>query len=286
MKITKSLLVACLITVVFDVAAQTGLKFDKRFVQSEDKWVAFPMDKDSAHTFGFIYIDAAAGLTIDVAGHFTVSSEGNYIPVKFDSTRVKVRLEANNVLVAWIPANKFDDLKIEATPAWLSFYKTDTTSVKHLYNWGFMYNGWGECGKALTYLEKALNTDPAYKGLKTELAFSYNCLHQYDKAITVLEDILNENPSDSYTTKEYVYSLVKSRQYDKAAESIRKAIELSKDQKYLDEMCYNLLYEYYANKDKTRFDQWAKETKKWYSKNKKMNAYVDAMKKEMKNLRN
>ncbi len=36
--------------------AQTSLTFDKRFVESEDKWVAFQMDKDSSYAYGFIYI--------------------------------------------------------------------------------------------------------------------------------------------------------------------------------------------------------------------------------------
>ncbi len=35
--------------------AQLNLRFDKRFVECEDKWVAFKMNEDSSYTFGFIY---------------------------------------------------------------------------------------------------------------------------------------------------------------------------------------------------------------------------------------
>jgi len=282
MKITRSVLFVCLLVAGLDAAAQSELKFNKRFVESEDKWVAYRMNDDSTYTFGFIYIDPDAGLTSDIAGDFKIAPDGHYFRVKsWDSTSLKVRLEANKVLVAWIPESKFEDLKIQAIPEWLKFYKTDTTSVNHLYKWGYRYNGWGECEKALTFLEKALKTDPEYKGLKTELAFSYNCLRQYDKAISILEDLIKQNPTDSYTNKEYVYALVKSKQYEKAAGSIRKAIELCPDQTYNGEMCYNLLYEYYANKDIENFNKWVKETKKWYSKNERMKASVEAMKEDL-----
>jgi len=42
---------------------QSNLVFDKKIVQSEDKWVAFPADSTGPYNFGFIYIDADAGLT-------------------------------------------------------------------------------------------------------------------------------------------------------------------------------------------------------------------------------
>lgn len=38
-----------------NLKAQTALNFDKRFVESEDKWVALQSDKDSSYMYGFIY---------------------------------------------------------------------------------------------------------------------------------------------------------------------------------------------------------------------------------------
>lgn len=65
-------------------------------------------------------------------------------------------------MVAHIPENKFDELKITPIPDWLHFYKSDTSSVQRLFQWGYMYNGWSECAKALTYLERAKDNDPNF----------------------------------------------------------------------------------------------------------------------------
>lgn len=47
---------------IFSIA-QSKLVFDKKFVQCEDKWVAFPADSTGSYNLGFIYIDSQAGLT-------------------------------------------------------------------------------------------------------------------------------------------------------------------------------------------------------------------------------
>ncbi len=46
---------------------QTLLNFNKRFVESEDRWVAFQIDKDSTFTYGFIYIDEQAASCVTPA---------------------------------------------------------------------------------------------------------------------------------------------------------------------------------------------------------------------------
>src|SRR5437868_4916734 len=104
--------------ITLKLTAQDNLKFDKRFVQSEDKWVAFQKDKDGEYTYGFIYIDAQAGLTLNYEGKFMINSSGNFIPTKLDSTNLKIRLQPNNVHVAFIPEDKFGELKISKVPEW------------------------------------------------------------------------------------------------------------------------------------------------------------------------
>jgi hypothetical protein len=98
------------------IKAQTPLDFDKRFVECEDKWVAFQKDKDSLYAFGFIYIDGQAGLTLKNEGTFTISTTGQFVPKRLDSTNVKYRLQPNNILVAFIPEGKYGELKITAIP--------------------------------------------------------------------------------------------------------------------------------------------------------------------------
>lgn len=256
-----------MVLIVTKLEAQSILKFDKRFVESEDKWVAFQMDKDSAYAYGFIYIDPQAGLTLNYEGTFKILSTGFFVPQKIDSANIKIRLQPNNVLVAFIPEQKFEELKIDPVPQWLKYYKTDTASTERLYHWGYMYNGWNECARALIYLEKAQKLDPKFKGLEVELAFSYNCLGQYDKAVSILESALESNPTDAYTNKELIYAQINLGQLDKAAESCKRALKVCKDQTYNGENCYNLLHNFYLKKDKANFLLWLSETKKWTSKN-------------------
>lgn len=263
------------------VQGQHILTFDKRFVESEDKWVAFQKGKDSTLMYGFIYIDAQAGLTLNYEGNFTISENGTFIPKKLDSANFKVRLRPNQVRVAFIPENKFSELQISAIPEWLKYYKTDTASVERLYRWGYFYNGWDECAKALTYLEKAQKINPKFKGLSVELAFSFNCLSQFDKAISVLQNALTENPTDAYINKELIYAQIKSGQLDKASESCKKAIAECTDKTYNGENCYNLLHTYYEKKDKTNFNLWLAETKKWTASNASLTRSINAMEEEL-----
>ena len=260
---------------------QSVLKFDKRFVESEDKWVAFQKGKDSTYIYGFIYIDAEAGLTLNYEGNFTISEVGTFIPKKPDTSSIKIRLQPNKVRVAFIPESKFAELQIPAIPEWLKNYKTDTASVERLYRWGYMYNGWGECSKALTYLEKAEKINPHFKGLSVELAFSYNCLSQFDKAILVLQNALQTSPTDAYINKELIYAQIESGQLDKAAESCKRALEVCTDKSYHGENCYNLLHKYYEKRDKKNFDLWLAETKKWTSENAKMTRSIKAMEEDI-----
>jgi tetratricopeptide (TPR) repeat protein len=225
----------------------------------------FKWTKNSSYPYGFIYIDAQAGLTLNYEGSFKITQTGVFIPKKLDRTNVKVRLQANKVLVAFVPENKFGELQISGIPEWLKFYKIDNSSVERLYHWGFLYNGWDECAKALTYLKKAQKINPKFKGLEVELAFSYNWLSQFDKAIVVLQNALETNPTDSYINKELIYAQIKSDQLDKVAESCKKAIAVCTDKSYNGENCYNLLYNYYKKKDKKNFFLWLDETKKWTS---------------------
>jgi tetratricopeptide (TPR) repeat protein len=264
----------------FTVQGQRILTFDHRFVQSEDKWVAFQKDKDGSYAYGFIYIDAQAGLTFNYEGNFTISEGDIFTPKKMD-TNTKIRLEPNQVRVAWIPEHKFPELKIQAIPEWLKYYKSDTASAARLYHWGYMYNGWNECAKALTFLEKAQHINPQYEGLSVELAFSYNCLQQYDKAIVVLQNALETNPTDAYTNKELIYAQVKTGNLDKAAESCKKAIAVCTDTTYNGENCYNLLHSYYEKKNRVHFNLWLTEAKKWTADNAKITQSIQIMETEL-----
>ena len=273
-------LTVVLLFVSLSINAQTTLKYDKRNVQCEDKWIAKQMNPDSTYVFGFIYIDPQAGLTLNYEGRFKIINNV-FVRQKEDMPSFKVRLEPNNVALAEIPEERFKELGIEKFPEWLKYYKEDENSIERLYRWGYMYNGWDECAKALTYLEKAEKINPNYKGLEVELAYSYNCLSKYDKAILALQNILEANPTDAYINKELIYAQIKSGQLDKAAESCKKALRICSDKTYNGENYYNLLREFYQRKDKANFNLWLSEAKQLTSKNAVMTQNIKTMEDEM-----
>lgn len=247
--------------------AQNLLKFDKKNVQCEDKWIAYQMDKDSAYTFGFIYIDSQAGLTLNYEGKFKIDNDGNFNRLESASEEeigfTKVRLQPNRIAIAEIPERKFKELKIEKTPSWLEAYKIDENKVERLYRWGYMYNGWSECEKALIFLEKADKINSNFKGLQTELAFSYNALDKYDKAENSLKKAIKLNPNDCYAYKELAYTYTKLTQLEKVADTYITMTKVCKENNFIQETAYNLAYEHFKVKDKVNFKKWKTETEKW-----------------------
>ena len=247
--------------------AQNALKFDKRNVQCEDKWIAYQIDKDSTYTFGFIYIDSQAGLTLNYEGKFKIDNKGKFNRIESETKKeigfMKVRLQPNNTPIAEIPESKFKELSIQKTPNWLTSYKTDENSVGRLYRWGYMYNGWNECEKALTFLEKAEKIDSNFKGLQTELAFSYNALEKFDKAEISLKKAIANNPNDCYTYKELAYTYTKLINFKKVAETYSEMSKICTEQSFVQETAHNLAYEYFKIKDKTNFKKWKIEAEKW-----------------------
>lgn len=276
-------IILILFTIIsFQLQAQVELNFDKRFVECEDKWVAFQMNDDSTFNFGFIYIDSQEGLTFNSEGRFKPLDDGSFEINRMKETNIKARLEPNNVKVAIIPNNLFQALKISEIPEWLKHYKTDLNTVERQYKWGFMYNGWNECQKALSFLLKAESIDPNFKGLTVELAYSYNCLKDYSKAIEILEEEIKKKPKDAYINKEFIYSVSKTNAIEKAITQYYKSIKEIDDNSYNAENCFNIMQFYYKQKDKKNFNKWYKELKKWPNKNKQIDKYADLYKKEIK----
>lgn len=260
--------------------AQEKLNFNTKFTQSEDKWVAFPADSVGSHTFGFIYIDSQAGLTFDYAGSFKIDSNGKFLLKKKEiEGLVKHRLQPNNTLVAVIPESHFAELDISKFPEWLKYYKEDENTIERLYKWGYMYNGWEECNKALEFLEKANKINPNYKGLRVELGFSYNCLGQSQKAIDILKTAIKLDPNDAYTYKELLYSQIHNNQLEDAIITYDKIVKDATDKTYNTENAYNILGEYYRQKNLEKFNEWVNKTQ--IDKDKRFGSYVEQMRKEL-----
>lgn len=270
-----------LILLTINLNGQTNLKFDKKFVQSEDNWVAFPADSLGNHLFGFIYIDSQAGLTLDYSGSFKIDDTGKYAVKKKEiDGAMKYRLQPNNTLVAFIPDDKLKELGVEKIPDWLKFYKDGEGTVERLYNWGYMYNGWNEFEKALTFLEKAEKIDANYKGLQTELAFSYNALENFTKAEIALKKAVEINPNDCYTLKELAYTYKHLNKLDESGKVYFEMVSVCTEKNFVQETAYNLALKYYEIKDKKNFKKWSKEVRKWTEENKYTKS-VDILEKEL-----
>lgn len=265
--------------------AQNLLKFDKRNIQCEDKWIAYQMDKDSTYTFGFIYIDFNAGLTFNYEGKFKIEKDGTYHKLKSEVENevgfIKSRLYPNRIAIAEIPEAKFKELDIEKTPKWLKAHKTDENSVDRLYRWGYMYNSWNECEKGLTYLMKAAKINPKYKGLQTELGFSYNALSKFDEAAFALNKAIQENPQDCYAYKELAYTYTKLVNFEKVAETYLIMTTKCTEQNFLQETAHNLAYEYFKTKDTINFIKWKTEAEKWSNSENKYTKNLNYMQAEL-----
>ncbi len=278
-KLTK---LAIVLLLSFQVSfAQEKLTFDQLFINCIDKWVVFPMDKDSTWPFGFVYFDTQAGLTLQLEGKYRVDETGKYKAEKVANAMYKYRLRPTGTMVALLPEERFKELEVEERPDWLSIYNLDSSSARRLYSLGFAHNAWNECQKALAYLEATRAIDPKFKGLDVEQAFSHNCLGQYDKAIALLKKAVADDPQDPYINKEYIYSLLKSGDLEKALEVCKEAIKNLSDTRYHGENTYNLLYSFYEKKDKKNFKDWIGETRKWNKDNEKLMKSMDLMEKQM-----
>ena len=276
----KNLLLTLIFLFTLNCFSQEKLIFNSKFTQIEDKWVAFEADSIGSHNFGFIYIDSQAGLTFDYAGSFKIDNNGAFIFKKKETEgAMKVRLEPNNVLVATIPESHFSELGISKFPEWLKFYKKDENAIERLYKWGYMYNGWNECAKALEFLEKANKINPDYKGLRVELGFSYNCLNQSEKAIVILKQAVEHEPNDAYIYKELLYSQIHNNQLEEAIKTYEKIIKDVKNKTYNTENAYNILGAYYRQKNLEKFNEWIAKTE--IDKDKRFGPYVEKLKKEL-----
>ena len=140
-----------------------------------------------------------------------------------------------------------------------------------------MYNGWQECAKALEFLEKANKINPDYKGLRVELGFSYNCLNQSEKAIVILKEAIKHEPNDAYIYKELLYSQIHNKQLEDAIKTYEKILKEVADKTYNTENDYNILGEYFRQKNLEKFNEWIVKTE--IDKDKRFGPYVEKLKK-------
>lgn len=255
----------------------TELKFDTKYFNAVDKWVAFPKkDSDSTYAYGFIYLDNQAGFTFNYESKFQIKQQ-ELITIKRGSTVgfMKYRLEANTSLVSVLNENQVSALNLPKEPEWLSIYKEGSDQVDYLKQEGYHFNHVGACELALKPLLKAYEMEPHFDGLEFELAFAYNHLGQFKKAIPILEKAIENNTKNYYFFRELGYCYLGLNQVKNAEKTYRKGIKKSDNDFEKSEMSVNMAQTYFKLKNKKKFDEWAELTRKYSTKNKKYLQYIE-----------
>lgn len=245
----------------------TELKFNTKYYDAVDKWIAFPQKQaDTTYTFGFIYLDEQAGFTFDYNSHFEKTDSGlKKLPRQFEAG-LKSRLSHNTVNVAVLSEKQVSELELTKVPEWLAIYKEGSDQVGYLKNIGFHYNAAGASNLALEPLNKAYEMEPHFNGLEFELAYAYNAIGQFDKAIPIMENAIENDPYNFLFYRELGFSYKNLEQIDKAENMYREGMKLTNDKTQKGEMAVNMAQLYFQLKDKEKFNEWAKLTRKYSEK--------------------
>lgn len=266
----------------FSQSDTTELKFDTKYYDAVDKWIAFPKKEgDTTFILGFIYLDEQAGFTFDYHSSFFEGENGlEILPREFDGS-LKSRLSQNTNNVAVLSEKQVLELELPKVPEWLAVYKEGSDKVGYLKNIGYHYNAVGASNLALEPLEKAYEIEPHFDGLEFELAFAYNALGQFDKAIPIMESAIENDKQNFRFYRELGFSYKNLKQIGKAEIIYRKGMKLTKDKSQKGEMAVNMAQSYFQVKDKEKFKEWAKLTRKYSEKNSRFAQFIDAWEEEL-----
>lgn len=234
------------------------------YTHCENKWVALPIGKDS-FAVGFIYIDASAGFTFDLANTFTINNG----LVEFDKSEknysYKYRIPREWHRVFKLPASYITAFGLKDPPDWLSIYQSFSDTVKRYVRWGYLYNDVDESAMALPYLEKANRMQPHAPGLDFELIFAYNALERYDDAIKAIRSAMENDPNNVMFLRELGFAYLHSDKLDDAIETYKKGIERCTDQQLATkaEMAINLSAAYKKKGNMEEYKTWGNKAKLW-----------------------
>lgn len=259
------------------------LKFETNFYDAVNKWVVLPKKAtDSIYNYGFIYMDKYAGITFNSGGTFYIDKNKKYIGnPNPEYQMMKTRLDNPDIVkMSVLDATKLKELNLKNEPDWLKVYKFSEESVENLKQLGSHYNHVGACEKALTYLTKAYQKEPHYKGLEFEIAYAYNHLGQSEKSIPILEKAIKNDTTNYYFFKELGFAYLQQKNLEMAEKTYEKGIKMPGNNSEKAEMAINMTQGYFVAKNKSKFDKWAEITRSFAEKNSQFNQYIDYFEKE------
>ena len=265
----KSVLFVILVCTTMILSAQDlsqnypSLNFDHKYYECENHWVVIPKKKDAdKYAYGYIYLDAQAGLTFEYEGELRIDGNDRFTLVDNGpkTTLIKQRLgKTTNVMFALLPRDKIIELSLELTPKMMDIYRIPDP-VMHDIAMGRALNANDECKAALTYLEKAYSMRPNAPGVEFELGYAYNGLGKYTDAIRVLGNAVLRNPDDISLYKELGFADKYSGDFESAIRHYKQGIALDEKENTGSkvEMVYYIAMIYKENyKNEEQFKLWA-----------------------------
>jgi len=257
---------------------QEQLSFKTPYYNAIDRWVAFNKkgENDTTYMLGFLYFDQQAGFTFDYESSFILTDTGLYKLPKIPETSFKLRLAEKTAPVAILSEEQLKQLGLPAQPEWLNNYKQNKDKVPYLLNLGYSYNHVGASQNAIEPLQKAFVQDPSYKGLAFELSYAYNATEQFEAAVALLTKAIVQEPENAWLYRELGYAYKNSGKLELSDQSYRKGISLAKEDAEKAEMAINMAQAYYIARDKAKFEEWTKLTKKYAPKDTPFKKIVDS----------
>jgi len=281
----KKIIFSTVLLLIFNIAFSQNktidLKFDTKYYDAIDKYVAFPKkEKDTTYAYGFIYIDQMAGITLRYEGNYEIKENKFNSTKKITNSMVIHRLTKKTSNVYILNDKQLSELNLLKKPEWLDNYKSNENSAEYLKDIGNHLNHAGAVENALIPLLKAYKLKPHLKGLEFELSFAYNALKKFDKAIEILEKAIENNPNDFQFYRELGYSYMNLDKIDKAENTYLKGIKMSKSDFEKSEMCVNMAQAYFKIKNEKKFNEWSEKTLKYAKKGSQYVKYIEYFKSE------
>lgn len=252
------------------------LKFDKKFTDAADMWVAFDKNAtDSVYSYGFIYIDEQSGFTFDYTSQFRINQKTlENLPNDMQST-IKLRLSPNTANVHILSEKELKQLNLPNQPDWLKLYKPNENTVSYFKNIGYHYNHIGASQNAIAPLLKGYAIDPQFKGLEFELAYAYNATKNHEQAIVILTKAIEKDPTNFWFLRELGFAYKNLDNIEKAEETYKKGISIANDKNQKAEMAINMAQSYFQINNKQKFEEWANLTKENTEKGSQFDQYID-----------
>lgn len=265
-------------------AQENSLKFDKKFFECENQWVALKMnDNEPTYMLGVIYFDPYKGYVFNTMNDFKIDESNIFKPTQEQISTSIINVISNvNLRFSIIPEAKYKELNIDKLNEVFNTIRYDENNADDLVKKGYHLNHVGASEVAIPILEKAEKINPKANGLLFELGYAYNATKQYKKTITLLHIGISKFERNNWLLyKELIFALVFEKQLDNAEETFKNGLKSVKNKTNVAESSYNIAYGYFTEKNKKKFEEWFSITSQHSNNESEYIKNLELMKKEL-----